>query len=500
MDNVISEEVKKTIMEQMGGKQVFHIKCNGEPIDTYDSEEEAQEHLDKYKQEHPGKELIIEPGSYESHEDMLEKMDQMGQELEEKDNQNMKQPNKFKSIEEAIVDAKNKGIKKIRINENIYNVDECYKDMEENHSEFEGEDDDDKYETCPKCHGIGEYKDGKKCGKCRGEGRIVKNEDGEPVKAKSLMKKYGEPSLNETEDCEECHGKNSDMYETILRGKKEDKKEIKPGVDLGKSFEKMKGNQKPSIVEKPESKNRLKSERDVNEEGTETMPEDKPEKGNTKVPEVVKESNKRTIRVNEAELVAMVKKMVSEVGIPGVSVTKQAQGKSGKENKANIAAVDKKIKDYLSIPGNNNPEFPKHNEKGDKVVVNNTEEENEYVEDFRGKGLHNLAFDEEPSKQFKERQKKSLEGDSTMGNEQESGSSIKTDTGKDLSKEAERKEKKDEEQPMYSKDPQPVKIVKGNKTKEDRVVNESTKISFSTIMEEEVAKMKKLAEYNKKTQ
>ena len=478
MDNVISEEVKNAILKEMsiGGKQVFHIKCNGEPIDTYNSTEEAQEHLDKYKQEHPGKELIIEPGAYESHEDMLEKMDQMGQELEEKENQNMKQPNKFKSLAEAISDAKSKGIKRIRINENVYDVEKCSKEMEED-VDVKDEDDNKKKSSinvhdCPDCDGTGITDAGGTCKKCRGVGKIHggKHEKAHP---------HYNYSVNE-EECDECG-----------------KKEIKPGVDLGKSFEKMKGVKKPEGESKP---NKLKSEKDVNEQGVNVMPEDKPEKGNTKIPKEVEESTKKTIRVNEAELVAMVKKMVSEVGIPGVSVTKQAQGKSDKENKANIADVDKKMKEYLTIPGNNNPEFPKHNEKGDKVAVNNTEDEEEFVEDFRGKGLHNLAFDEEPSKQFKERQKKSLEGDSTMGNAQESGNSIKTDTGKNLGKEAVRKEKKDSEQPMYSKDPQPVKIVKGEKTKEDRVVNESTKVSFSGIMKEEVDKMRKLVQYNKKTQ
>ena len=75
-----------------------------------------------------------------------------------------------------------------------------------------------------------------------------------------------------------------------------------------------------------------------------------------------------------------------------------------------------------------------------------------------------------------------------MGNSQDTANVVKSDLGKKLAKQAERKGKKDEEAPRYKKEPQPVKEV-----------NESEK-QVSSVLKEEIEKMKKIASYNKKTQ
>jgi hypothetical protein len=82
IENTIYNHVKSVIMEESekGNKEVYHIKCEGEPIATFDTEEEANEELPKYKKSHPDKELIIEKGVYESHGDMIDKLDSMGEE------------------------------------------------------------------------------------------------------------------------------------------------------------------------------------------------------------------------------------------------------------------------------------------------------------------------------------------------------------------------------------------------------------------------------------
>jgi len=83
IENIVSQEVKKTIMEQSEGKkEVFHIMCDGEPVDTFDTEDEAKEHVDKLKKDHPGKQFIIEKVAYESHDHMLDKLDEMNDQLE----------------------------------------------------------------------------------------------------------------------------------------------------------------------------------------------------------------------------------------------------------------------------------------------------------------------------------------------------------------------------------------------------------------------------------
>lgn len=83
IESIATAEIKKTISEQSEAKkEVFHVICDGEPIDTFDTEEEAQEHVDKLKQDHPGKQFIIEKTKYESDEDMITKLDEMGDQLE----------------------------------------------------------------------------------------------------------------------------------------------------------------------------------------------------------------------------------------------------------------------------------------------------------------------------------------------------------------------------------------------------------------------------------
>jgi hypothetical protein len=89
VESIMTSEVKKKILNESNG-DVYHIKCNGEPIATFPSEEQAEEELPKYKESHPDKELIIEKGEYENYSDMIEKLDQMGGELEEKENIDMK--------------------------------------------------------------------------------------------------------------------------------------------------------------------------------------------------------------------------------------------------------------------------------------------------------------------------------------------------------------------------------------------------------------------------
>jgi len=108
----------------------------------------------------------------------------------------------------------------------------------------------------------------------------------------------------------------------------------------------------------------------------------------------------------------------------------------------------------------------------------------------RGENPLDLDYDNEPSDSFKERVKKALEGDSTMGNA-DGGNTIPTQTGKNIAATAEKRKKHKENAPMYVKDVQPVKVVKEEK---------ETKDSTKTVLQEEINKMKKLSSYNEKTQ
>lgn len=374
IENVISKEVRNKIISE--SKEVYHIKCEGVPLGTFDTEEAANEALPHYKSKHDG-ELIIEKGQYESNEDMLDKLDEMNDQLEETDNMENTQPMEGNEFSGALKAAKDAGEKSFTVDGKEYDVEECWtKQMEE---ELVG-----------------------------GQKKLDKNHNGE-IDAQDFK---------------------------ILKGEKEETKE----------------------------------EEECDECGT----------------EMVKESKKKTIRLKESELIELINKMVTE-SIPGLEAVKSAHT-GDKETKQHLSDVEKKMKDSASFDGNDNPEFPKPIGKGEKVARENTEEENEYVEDTRGGTPLDLDYDSEPSEQFKKRLKNALEGDASTGNSQEYANVVKSDLGKDLAKQAERKDKKEDEKPMYNKDAQPTKSV-----------NEST-FKMSSVLEEEIKKMKDMVTYNKKTQ
>jgi hypothetical protein len=380
INNVISEEIRKTIIMESNNKEVYHIKSDGEPIATFETEKEAQEALPHYKAKSTG-ELIIEKGMYESYDDMIDKFDEMSEELEEKENTNMKTE---KPIDEKLV-GKQKNIDK---NDN---------------------------------------------------GKI----DAEDFK---LLNK-------EEEECNECGDMNEDDYS--FGDDSEDIPFLGDEINEGQMCSECGGEMKEGMCTECSSK--------------------------------LMESKKKVLRLKESEMLKMIQKIVSE-SIPGIEVTKKAQTQSKKDNESNASEVAKKIKGATSFGNNDNPEFPKQIGKGEKVARKNTPEQEEEIADNRGGGLEDLSYDMEPSQQFKDRLKKSLEGHSSTGNSQDYANVIKSDLGKNIAKKVERKHKQKEDMVMYKKDIAPTKEV-----------NES-KSNSKSIIQEEIEKMKKIANYDKKTQ
>jgi hypothetical protein len=193
--------------------------------------------------------------------------------------------------------------------------------------------------------------------------------------------------------------------------------------------------------------------------------------------------SKKSVRLTEAELVNLISQMVNEA-VPGLTTFEKAHKESGSQNDQALSDVEKRIKEYLTFDGNDNPEFPGHNE-GDVEARQSTGDEADEIADNRGGGLEDLNYDVEPSDKFKERLQMSLKGDTKMGNAQDGvGNVIPSDLGDKMMKKVKRKEEAKKEAPMYEKDPTPVK----------KEVNESKVIS------EEIQRMKDMFSYNKKTQ
>lgn len=90
IEETIKREVKKAILESTTSNEVYFIKNNeGEPVEQFETEEEAKKALEVYKKEHPDQELIIEKGkklSFEELDSMSEKLENM-ENIEEKSKQ-----------------------------------------------------------------------------------------------------------------------------------------------------------------------------------------------------------------------------------------------------------------------------------------------------------------------------------------------------------------------------------------------------------------------------
>jgi hypothetical protein len=434
-ESLLSEAKSFILNENKDSKEVFHITCEGEPVDTYESEEVAMRHLDIYKKKHPEKEFIIEKTTYNSPSEMIDKLEEMGEEIENKENKPMKK-NVVKGLGQAIFDAKSKGLKEIKFNGEVHNVDEIYKELEEE----EG--------SCNEC----------------GQGYMEEDSDIEESNAFILAADKAKDDGEEEFEFPKGSGK---MHKVTL-SKNIDTNEGEMGScnECGSS---------------------------LNEEGMCS------ECGMG----FSNESKKTTIKMTENEVVSLIKKIVSEAkkdvkeggtGVSGVLVTKRAQTGSKKENDDYMKEVEKKLKDISTFDGNDNPEFPKQVGKGEKMAINATPEQEEYFDDNRGGTLADLNYDQEPSEGFKKRLKMALEGDSKMGNSQDAANVIPSKTGEKIAKTALRKKEKESKDSVISwghswKSPEKVVVVK-----------ESEKPKMSSIINEDIEKMKKIIGYNKKTQ
>ena len=461
LENSLYNEVKNRIINESeeGSYDVFEVVCEGEPFEVCKTEEEAQEIVNKLEKQHPGKQFIIEKKTYESYEHMLDELDKMGEELQEKENQDMKN-NKVKvgSLAEAILHAKENNKSKIVINEEVIDVNEKWKEMEEE-------------ETCEQCTmEEDEMSDlGPDYDKLPDDSGSEKPSMFSKVKSK--VKDFFKSSDTE-------RSSTNDKFNDFLRQN--------PDLDfkatMGYDMTMMEDDMEPNMCSECGTG-------EINEEGMCN------ECG------YMKESTKKKLRLKESELVSLIRNMVTEAakgqpgipGIPGVTVTKRAQTASKKENDTNSKDVRKKLEDYSSFDGNDNPEFPKPIGKGDKMAFRNTSDNEKKIEDNRGETNTDLTFDHEPSEGFKKRVKDALEGSSEMGNSSDAGNVVKDKVGNQIvdkkkRKVEDRKKKKDVSWGHSWVMPADVEVVAESKSEDNKLLNE------------EFEKIKRLTNYNKKTQ
>jgi len=116
IEQSLIDEVKKTIINESKDekKEFYHIMCEGEPIDTFESKEVAMKHLDIYKKNHPEKEFIIEKSNYKSPSELIDKLDELSEKLEDNKKEKPMKKVKVSSLGEAIMMAKNKNQKTLK--------------------------------------------------------------------------------------------------------------------------------------------------------------------------------------------------------------------------------------------------------------------------------------------------------------------------------------------------------------------------------------------------
>lgn len=400
IEETIKREVKKAILESTTSNEVYFIKNNeGEPVEQFETEEEAEKALEVYKKEHPDQELIIEKGKKLS----FEELDSMSEKLENMENieETSKQHKGHFTMEQVMALAERAG-------KTVPNAKSDFEELCEMHGEkipaqnvFEILEDYDMSELMSKIKV-------KEMDQKEGNAFTAKLKD----TPKGEKFKLGDKTYTDTSDMDEedeaCEGCSSEMGEDEL--------------DEGQG----------GMCEK--------CGKELCECGSGMY------------------ESKKSVRLTEAELVKLISGMVNEA-VPGLTAFQKAHKESGSQNNEALSDVEKRIKDYLTFDGNDNPEFPGHN-KGEVEARQTTDDEADEIADNRGGGLEDLDYDVEPSDKFKERLEMSLKGDAKMGNGQkDAGNVIPSDLGDKMIKKVKRKKEAKEEAPMYVKDPAPIKNV-----------------------------------------
>jgi hypothetical protein len=557
IDKTISKEFKRIINEELNkdSRDYYHVTLEGQPIETFESYEDAEQYVMDNKDKHDGKELLIDKKKYNSYEEMIDHLDEMGEQLENEKNTNMK-----KKINEEFSYLNDD----TEMQEDMYEDDSLEGDMSEYDMEEGDMYEDDSLEGDMSEYNMEEgdmYEDevsddiSRLLKKYGGKGDIDDVNEYEETPDESEMKEVNRPSPRRQFEKDLMHDK--DYLEMILKskGKGDSKMGSIPNAITNDLYNKSKHN--ASNLELDDYYDDLDNfneeslhgidggdefDRDIsegakmcsecgsmlNEEGvcsecaSKSMEEydlsedDDCMECNSSMEEetddTLYESKKRKLILKESELIELIKKMINE-SIPGKIAADKSRAGSKKENDAYYSEVGKKMKDYLNIEGNDNPEFPHQIGKGEKVARQNTsEQDSEVARNFAG--LQNLDYDIEPSDKFKERLKMAIEGDSKMGNgvitekptikpsngadkgkdaKEKTGNNIKTDTAKKINKQVVDRKKNKDNRKLYKKEDVPVNTSK----KEDKNLNES-KVSKDVL--DDIEKMKKLTTYNKRTQ
>jgi hypothetical protein len=234
------------------------------------------------------------------------------------------------------------------------------------------------------------------------------------------------------------------------------------------------------------------------------------------------DENTKILKLTENELVDLIEKIIFEQKVEnvknnisvktpvGLAEVEKANSKTEKDNKEEVKSVTKKMKEYLKDGSKgkfemNPKDFPKNNgELGEmtKKAYKPSKAVEEYLENLAYPGLENTDYDEiKPNEEWL---KDNLVGSSKTGNNPEWANAVKTDVGEKANKKRELNLYSKEKKRSYNRVTQPVDEA-GEGKGEDKLDSmfatlESTENKKGKLINEEISKMFKLIDYNKKTQ
>lgn len=473
INNIINkslhQEVKNRILLESKGKDYYHVMKDGEPIETFESYEEAEQYVMDNKDGE--KKLLIDKVRYESYEHMIDSLDEMSEK----------------------VDLKNKNMKKNKINEQLENLDFEMHEYDTESSDMPNKLMSDDFDERILNKYLESGIDDKSSNKMSYDENF---EEYLPNEGYDLDEDLYELDLGEDMSYDEISDdyqsqENYDMTEDDLYEEGNVCNECGSRLNEDGSCDECTGKMYEEIYE---------TESMCSECGT-MLNED----GSCDECAGAMYESKKILHKNE--LIARIRKIVAE-SIPGKKAAEKSRKDSGKENKSYYDEVGKKMKNYLSFQGNDNPEFPHQIGASQKKAarINSPKENDEINKNYAG--LESLQYDTEPSENFKKRMKMAIEGDSMMGNgtytkkaeikpsngapkgneaKEKLGNQIKTkETTKKLNQRKESRPKKSE-RVIYKKEKVPVDTSKKSNLNENHIINE-------------IERMKNLYKYNDKTQ
>jgi hypothetical protein len=410
IEETIAKEIKKLISESVSN-EVYIIKHNGQPVEQFKTQEEADKALEVYKAKHPDQELIVEPGEELS----FEELDKMSEKLENMENINETKHKGYFTTAQVMKLAKKAGYWVLDAGDDLLELCAAYGDKIPASEVFEVLDDYDMQEL-----------------KSKIRVKKVEPKEGDFTAPEVTMdeKLYGDQHKL---DVDKDGDIGADDLAKLRAGKEETKEEEEECMECGDGY------MEEGVCEK--------CGKEICECGGGIM------------------ESKKSIKLTESELISLITNIVNE-SFPAAELQGTVHKKSGEQNEDALSDVEEKIKEYLNFDGNDNSEFP-HQVGGEVKARRADEKEADEVSTHRGGGMEDLIYDVDPSKEAQDRHEKALKGDTKMGNSQDAANVIPSKLGEKIIKKVKKKDQEESEAQMYDKAVQP-----SRETKKKDVVSE----------------------------